>query len=378
MGCRRLLAISVFLRVPNLRIFIRISFSSSLTRALIITPPSKTITAGPVTITYQSEASDPPGNITFWLGHVGGVGGFFQLTNGVEPSTKPVQLQLDLFEQTGDGEQWQFSAGPATERVDGIFASSDPVTIVSASSVSQSASASSSSSVSASSTASTTSNSSPDTSTPSPSASAPNSSSIASKSSPSVGLIVGVTLAAAIVLAIIFLLAFLYLRRRRRLAHSLTPIDPSPSFISHSAFASSPSAADIAQAKIEPYLMTPVSANTSDISRSPSDAQPPPIPALGSKAALARQEYLTNQLREVQSQLQALHAPVSPPPARSPPKSPSSAGLSNTHTDGTESGLAEAREQNAALEQRIRELEGQLQSRWALGLSDEPPPGYME
>ncbi|KAK6996681.1 F-box domain-containing protein [Favolaschia claudopus] len=370
--CRRLLAISVFYTI----------FSSSPTRALIITPPSKTLTAGPVTITYQSEASDPPGNITFWLGHVGGVGGFFQLTNGVEPSTKPVQLQLDLFEQTGDGQQWQFSAGPATERVDGIFASSDPVTIVSASSVSQSASASasSSSSVSASSTASTTSNSSTDTSTPSPSASAPNSSSIASKSSPSVGLIVGVTLAAVIVLAIILLLAFLSLRRRRRIAHTLTPIDPSPSFLPHSAFAStnSPSTTDIPPAKIEPYLMTPVSANTSDISRSPSDAQLPPIPAFGSKAALARQEYLTNQLREVQSQLQALHAPVSPPLARSPPKSPSSAGLSNAHTDGTESGLAEAREQNAALEQHIRELEGQLQSRWALGLSDEPPPGYME
>jgi BMFP domain-containing protein YqiC len=35
-----------------------------------------------------------------------------------------------------------------------------------------------------------------------------------------------------------------------------------------------------------------------------------------------------------------------------------------------------ARERNNQLLTRIQELEAELQSAWALGLSDEPPPGY--
>ncbi|KAJ7508732.1 hypothetical protein B0H11DRAFT_1901534 [Mycena galericulata] len=36
------------------------------------------------------------------------------------------------------------------------------------------------------------------------------------------------------------------------------------------------------------------------------------------------------------------------------------------------------RERNEMLTARIQELEGQLRSPWARGLSDEPPPGYSE
>ncbi|KAJ7754691.1 hypothetical protein DFH07DRAFT_822948 [Mycena maculata] len=40
--------------------------------------------------------------------------------------------------------------------------------------------------------------------------------------------------------------------------------------------------------------------------------------------------------------------------------------------------LDESRARNEQLAARIRELEGQMQSAWALGLSDDPPPGYSD
>lgn len=39
--------------------------------------------------------------------------------------------------------------------------------------------------------------------------------------------------------------------------------------------------------------------------------------------------------------------------------------------------LEAARERNEQLLARIQELEADLRSAWALGLSDDPPPGYM-
>jgi len=94
--------------------------------------------------------------------------------------------------------------------------------------------------------------------------------------------------------------------------------------------------------------------------------------ALSSKAAQARQEYLRNQLRTVQWQLQALEGVAGSASASSVP----SESVSASETDSA--GLQQARQQNEALQERIRALEGQLNSRWALGLSDEPPPGYMD
>ncbi|KAJ6553210.1 hypothetical protein B0H19DRAFT_1155954, partial [Mycena capillaripes] len=38
--------------------------------------------------------------------------------------------------------------------------------------------------------------------------------------------------------------------------------------------------------------------------------------------------------------------------------------------------LRAARDRNTVLMERIEALESQMQSEWALGLSDEPPPGY--
>ncbi|KAF7335753.1 F-box domain-containing protein [Mycena venus] len=330
------------------------------------------------TITYKSEAADPKGNLTFWLGHLGGVGGFFDLEDNVLPSTTPTKLQVDFFDETGDGEQWAVSAGLSADGVDGMFAFSDPVVIAPASSSSSSASASatSASNLGVSSTSPATSSTSPTNTSapanvsPSPSASLASST---TKSSPSVGLIVGVTFGATAVLIILLLFAFLYFRKVRRRRHmGLEPRPPiEPAFVSQSAFATSHAGtsfgSDSLAPKIEPFMPTP----TVSVSRTPSDSAPT---TLSSKAAQVRQEYLMNQMRAVQWQLQALQGaggPTSPTNT-----SEGSASVPGSELDSV--GLAQARLQNEALQQRIQALEEQLQSHWALGLSDEPPPGYLE
>jgi peptidoglycan hydrolase CwlO-like protein len=72
----------------------------------------------------------------------------------------------------------------------------------------------------------------------------------------------------------------------------------------------------------------------------------------------------------VQSQLDAL-----PTEARS--LSTSKAGAGSRAFDG-ETNLDEAKQQIQALQQRINALTRMLHSQWALGLSDEPPPEYLE
>ncbi|KAJ6461926.1 hypothetical protein C8R47DRAFT_104186 [Mycena vitilis] len=340
---------------------------------------------------YQSEASDPAGNLTFWMGHVGGVGGYFDLEQNVPPRTTATKLQLTLFDEIGDGQQWEVAAGPSTQLVDGIFAVSDPLLVLPASSSSASASVSATAPVQSGITPSSSGASSPpsspsssiptDTSgssnvTPSPSGSAVLS---PSKSSPSVGLIVGVTISVIALLLILLLLAFLLIRKRRRRRNTRMELDPEPAFVSQVDFASAQGSSSNTSfaPKIEPFMSTAAS------SVSPTSTSAPT--ALSSKAAQARQEYLLNQMREVQWQLQGLQGrgPSSAAPSTSPASSSgvvsspsaSESALSET-ADG--SGLAQARQQNEALQERIRALEQQLQSQWALGLSDEPPPGYLE
>lgn len=104
-----------------------------------------------------------------------------------------------------------------------------------------------------------------------------------------------------------------------------------------------------------------------------------PQGTMSSKAAQARQEFLTNQLRAVQHQLRALDG-TSLGSVSSGPLSASSVPSENVPAAQTtdRAGLEQARQQNHALQERIRVLEGQLNSQWALGLSDDPPPGYIE
>ncbi|KAJ7852786.1 hypothetical protein B0H14DRAFT_2759332 [Mycena olivaceomarginata] len=339
--------------IPLLAIICGISLP--LSRALIITLPSKTITTGALTLTYQSEAADAKGNLSFYIGHIGGVGGYFLLNQDVVPATTPTKLQLNLFDKIGDG-------------LSGLFAVSDPVVVLSALSVSASASSASASAASASASvasvasvsasasrasalsAATSNNTPTGTSIP---ANQTSQSTSTTKSSPSVGLIVGLTLGIVAILIILVLFAFLYFRKQRRRRRALDPhshIDIDPAY-----------GADSLAPKIEPFMPAP----STRVSRSETLT----TTTGSSKAAQARQEYLRNQMREVQWQLQAQGA-------ASPSVTSRSEAPSGSEVDSV--GLAQARLQNEALQQRIQALEEQLQSQWALGLSDEPPPGYLE
>ncbi|KAJ7880935.1 hypothetical protein B0H13DRAFT_2667701 [Mycena leptocephala] len=71
-----------------------------------------------------------------------------------------------------------------------------------------------------------------------------------------------------------------------------------------------------------------------------------------------RQHFLAERIRIVQSELAAL-----------------STAAASSHENENENHTL--RQQIEILQERNRTLEGQLQSNWALGLSDEPPPGYF-
>ncbi|KAJ6558853.1 hypothetical protein DFH09DRAFT_1162640 [Mycena vulgaris] len=92
-----------------------------------------------------------------------------------------------------------------------------------------------------------------------------------------------------------------------------------------------------------------------------------------SRTAGIRQGYLREKILAAQRVLEDLPSAV----GRSPHSIYDSAsGLPETEDGGRT--LEQARHQNQVLQERIRTLESQLQSQWALGLSDEPPPGYLE
>ncbi|KAJ7209119.1 hypothetical protein GGX14DRAFT_632244 [Mycena pura] len=87
-----------------------------------------------------------------------------------------------------------------------------------------------------------------------------------------------------------------------------------------------------------------------------------------------RREYLTNRLAAVQTHwLAALHTETATAAGTTPAPFTDSPSVTPAETDGA------LRTQDGALQARIRTLEAQLQShcQWALGHSDEPPPGYL-
>jgi hypothetical protein len=167
-------------------------------------------------------------------------------------------------------------------------------------------------------------------------------------------------------LVLILVLAFLYLRKMRRRRRGMDLDVRSiiePAFMPHPTLAASHgaygSANDRAAHQIEAFL--PAS-SVSQSSESPT--------TMSSKAAQIRQEYLMNQMRAVQWQLQSLQG------VTGTASSATSDFLSGSESDSL--GLQQAKQQNEALQERIRALEEQLNSQWALGLSDEPPPGYLD
>ncbi|KAF7296677.1 F-box domain-containing protein [Mycena chlorophos] len=188
------------------------------------------------------------------------------------------------------------------------------------------------------------------------------------------GLVAGVTVAAVVV--VLLVLALLFVRRRRarkpRILDVLDDLDK-PS-----------RASSTGVSEITPFRDAEVDADSMDLPTAAFAADsmpatgsattlrvvndpdgttlltpaPPPAP---SKAAQQRQEQLRNQLEAVQAQLGALER-----------------GSQQQQHAGPGPRASDLETQNAALRLRVRELEAQMESQWANGLSDEPPPGYME
>jgi hypothetical protein len=96
-----------------------------------------------------------------------------------------------------------------------------------------------------------------------------------------------------------------------------------------------------------------------------------------------RQQFLRNELRAAQENIihiQNLERQTSSPRGRAGRIFPflSSRRASSTESESRSATILRLRERNEMLTARIRELEAGLDSPWVLGLSDEPPPGYVE
>ncbi|KAJ7827726.1 hypothetical protein B0H13DRAFT_2119149 [Mycena leptocephala] len=353
-----------------------LSAASSLTRALIITFPEAPITVSTITITYQSEAADDPGDLTFFFERLDSVGGRVNRLSNVVPQTTPTKLEMEISGNINDGAQWEI-LGAIPEKDDPP--SSDPnsdILFISARSsafvVQNSTSASASATGPSDPQSSASSPASPTSSVPAKTSASSGTST--TKSSLSVGVIVGIAVGTIVILLLFLFLGFLYLRRirqRRRMDLETRPIiDREPVFMPHSGPLSTShtgysSTNESMAGQIQPFITTPST---------------PPVSTPSSKAAQVRQEYITNQMREAQMQLNAMQGIVGPASSmRSGSGSVSGSGFDGDRSGaGSEVDLQQARRQNEALQERIRALEGQLQSQWALGLSDEAPPGYLE
>ncbi|KAJ7757640.1 hypothetical protein B0H16DRAFT_1885632 [Mycena metata] len=104
-----------------------------------------------------------------------------------------------------------------------------------------------------------------------------------------------------------------------------------------------------------------------------------------SNTVSTRQLYISNQVNRVREKVAELEAETSTLLRQSPHTShhegiPSSTGdvPPNLNSSGNDERLERAIQQIESLTDRIRELERERRSSWALGISDEAPPGYIE
>ncbi|KAJ6521153.1 hypothetical protein DFH09DRAFT_1426074 [Mycena vulgaris] len=181
--------------------------------------------------------------------------------------------------------------------------------------------------------------------------------------------ILGTVLSVGVVLALALLFLWFRRRRSRRIIGHVMPSPP-------------PSISDLPEIHvITPYLKAhapPSSiavANPLDVG-TPAQPQVPTSektrnPETRSLAASSiRRQYLQRELRAAQEEIVDING-------LERHLSTSRRWSSTTRNlQGAVAQLETARQRNEALVARIQELEGQLQSAWALGLSDDPPPGY--
>jgi septal ring factor EnvC (AmiA/AmiB activator) len=110
-------------------------------------------------------------------------------------------------------------------------------------------------------------------------------------------------------------------------------------------------------------------------SGAPPSGSSPILPPTPGKASDARQRYLQQELRAVQEKIVDVddmeRQMLTDQGSRN-----RNGSILRRNLDTATSQLNAARAHNDQLIARIQELEVQMQSSWALGLSDEAPPGY--
>ncbi|KAJ7614392.1 hypothetical protein FB45DRAFT_1008634 [Roridomyces roridus] len=322
------------------------------------------------------------------------------------------QLVLDLTDatrNTAGSASFRVSAGSGNACIGGTQSDGG-------SSAAGSTTTSSSSAASATAAQSTVSSSGISTSTSLLSTSSPAATSVAKDGSPATqrkslptGAIVGIVISVLFLLSLLSLFHwFRYRRRRRYYRHG---IEAPVSFKSKAPLASefllpaggSPVSAALPSALTRQASQVSTSNAVSTYAPTSTGATVPDRRS----AVSARQEFLASEMRAMQEKMQLFNleelelertrgVPESNSGgggrtsrimrfvSRRAPKSnttytPSPASSQEALTGGDsdlESQLQVSRAQNDVLAARIRQLEEQMQSDWALGLSDEPPPGY--
>ncbi|KAJ7613182.1 hypothetical protein FB45DRAFT_1009155 [Roridomyces roridus] len=178
------------------------------------------------------------------------------------------------------------------------------------------------------------------------------------------GVIVGIAVGIVFIFSAVALLLRRHCRRRRRsIGFSVDSTDrPFPL----EEFPDENSSMHIAR----PYsvLYPEMTAIVGDSNNEPGDG----VEAL----TKARREYLRHELQAAQEKIAYIQNQQRPPSGRAT-RLRSLVRMGTRPRSDTEA-VSRLREQNAMQEARIRELEAQMNSAWALGLSDEPPPGYEE
>ncbi|KAJ7477966.1 hypothetical protein B0H11DRAFT_1285061 [Mycena galericulata] len=167
-----------------------------------------------------------------------------------------------------------------------------------------------------------------------------------------IGVIVGIVLGFCVITSLAVLLLWLRRRRhRRRQQHKYADLLTTPYPI------------------LRPDIATTIPSNSAENSDVHSVTK-------------LRQQYLQNELRATQekvTRIQNMERRVSSARGSAPRRIIRLFSARNgAHTGSESDAMARLRAQNETFAARIRELETQMESPWALGISDEPPPGYSE
>ncbi|KAJ7132239.1 hypothetical protein C8R44DRAFT_46137 [Mycena epipterygia] len=313
------------------------------TSALLI-PTPLFLAPGPVRINFTKEAGDPPGAFFNIMAPSNGT----RLAENVDLSVGFVDVKIDVLPGTYEFAAFSNETDPA------FLANTEDFVVISAPATTSSATRTSSAatSTSASSTSSSTSAVAAKTSAPS------SSGVVLRKSRPSTGMIVGVVVG-VLALLVLLLLVFLFLRRkkqraRRRDSRGNGAFLEAPRPMMQSSL--SLTSGSYPSSRVDPFITPPSSTTTL------------------SSSAHQRQQHITNEMRLVRKQMEELRRGDDKGSSFSGPVLSASQGSTR---DAGALDLERSRQQNDALQSRIVQLEAQLQSAWALGLSNDPPPGYV-